>query len=276
MGARVEHIWPLQSQRIVIGNIGIDTHSKSSLIAEVLDHALRGSGTRQIVTVNAQIYVLADKSSRYRGCLGSADYLCADGMSVVWACNHLAGASVPRIAGVDLIEDICERGAADRLSIFLLGGRPDNAKRTAARLERLHPGLKIAGVSCPKWGFETREETLTPVLEQIANAKPHIVFVALGAPKQEYLIDEFIRPLGVPIAVVGVGGSFEILSGSVNRAPLWMQSIGLEWVFRLCEDPRRLWRRYLIGNAEFVWSVAKWKLQTLSPNRGTLKEKVAR
>jgi len=120
--------------------------------------------------------------------------------------------------------------------------------------------LKIAGVSCPDWGFETRAETLNPVLEQIAQAKPHILFVGLGAPKQEFLIDEHIRPVNIPIAI-GIGGSFEILSGAVERAPAWMRSSGLEWAFRLGQEPGRLWKRYLVGNAEFLWSVAKWRLQ---------------
>jgi N-acetylglucosaminyldiphosphoundecaprenol N-acetyl-beta-D-mannosaminyltransferase len=270
----VEFPWPPQKQRTQIGQVGIDTYSESSLIDEVLHHALHGIGTRQIVTVNAQIYVLADKSLRYRECLNSAAYLCADGMPIVWACNHLKGVRVPRIAGVDLIEKLCERGAADGLSVFLLGGRPDSAKVTARNLVRRHPGLKIAGVSCPSWGFETREETLKSVIEQIAKAKPQIVFVALGAPKQEFLIDDFIRPLNVPIAI-GVGGSFEILSGLIDRAPKWMQSSGLEWVFRLLKDPKRMWKRYLIGNVEFIWSLMKWRLLTFATNHGTFSERVA-
>jgi N-acetylglucosaminyldiphosphoundecaprenol N-acetyl-beta-D-mannosaminyltransferase len=263
----VGYPWPRQEQRTFIGHVGIDTYSESSFVNEVLDHALHGSGTRQIVTVNAQIYVLADKSLKYRECLDSAEYLCSDGMPLVWACNHLAGVSVPRITGVDLIDDLCKRGAADGLSIFLLGGRPGTGMETARILSRRYPGLKIAGVGCPDWGFEMHEETVKPVLEQIAQAKPHILFVALGAPKQEFFIDKFIRPLNVPIAI-GVGGSFEILSGLINRAPMWMQSSGFEWAYRLFKDPRRLWRRYLIGNAEFVWSVTKWKLQTFAPHHG--------
>ena len=243
-----------------MGHIGMDTYSEAALIAEVLDHALHGSVTRQIVTVNAQIYVLANKSPRYRECLFTADYLCADGMPLVWACDRLGGLKVPRIAGVDLIERLCRQGAPDGLSVFLLGGRPEMANQTARYLIKQYPGLKIAGVNCPDWGFEKSAETLNPVLEQIAEANPHILFVGLGAPKQELLIDEHIRPLNIPIAI-GIGGSFEILSGSVERAPEWMQSRGLEWTFRLRQEPWRLWKRYLVSNAGFLWSVAKWRFQ---------------
>jgi N-acetylglucosaminyldiphosphoundecaprenol N-acetyl-beta-D-mannosaminyltransferase len=250
---------PHKGPRLSIGHVGMDTYSEAALIAEVLDHALHGSVTRQIVTVNTQIYVLADRSARYRECLFTADYLCADGMPLVWACDRLGGLRVPRIAGVDLIEHLCRHGANDGLSVFLLGGRPETANKSAHNLSRRYPGLQIAGVSCPDWGFEKHEDTLNPVLEQIAQAKPHILFAGLGAPKQELLIDEHIRPLNVPIAI-GIGGSFEILSGSVERAPQWMQSSGLEWTFRLRQEPGRLWRRYLVGNAEFLWSIAKWRL----------------
>ena len=267
----VGYPWPAQNQRTIIGHVGINTYSEPSFIKEILDHALHGGATRQIVTVNAQIYVLADKCLEYRKCLDSAEYLCSDGKPLAWACNHLAGVWVPRITGVDLIDDLCRRGAANGLSIFLLGGQPGTAMKTARILSRRHPGLRIAGVSCPDWGFETSEETLEPVIGQIAKAKPNILFVALGAPKQEFFIDHSIRPLNVPIAI-GVGGSFEILSGAVNRAPLWMQSSGLEWAFRLFKDPGRLWKRYTIGNAEFVRSVALWKLRTIALHHRMLRD----
>jgi N-acetylglucosaminyldiphosphoundecaprenol N-acetyl-beta-D-mannosaminyltransferase len=260
MTARGEFLAPHNVPRVSIGHIGMDTYSQAALITEVLDHALHGTVTRQIVTVNAQIYVLAEKSARYRECLFTADYLCADGMPLVWACDRLGGLKVPRVAGVDLIEHLCRLGAADGLAVFFLGGRPDMANQSARNLSRRYPGLKIAGVSCPNWGFEKHEDTLNPVLEKIARAKPHILFAGLGAPKQELLIDEHIRPLKVPIAI-GIGGSFEILSGSIERAPQWVRSSGLEWTFRLRQEPRRLWKRYLVGNAEFLWSVAKWRLQ---------------
>src|SRR5580698_2939469 len=111
--ARGKSSIPHKTPRLSIGHVGMDTYSEAALIAEVLDHALHGNVTRQIVTVNAQIFVLADKSARYRECLYTADYLCADGMPLVWACDRLAGLRVPRIAGVDLIEHLCRQGAAD-------------------------------------------------------------------------------------------------------------------------------------------------------------------
>lgn len=252
-------------ERLDIGALAVDQFSETALVDEVLHHCLFGNSTRLLATANAQFYVLAQKSRRFRECLRSADYICADGMPIVWACNSLYGGSVRRIAGVSLVEKLCQRGAAHRLRVFLLGGKPETADITSKLLKRRHPGIQIAGVCCPPYGFERREESLQEVLDQIAAAKPHVLFVGLGAPKQEIFIHHYIRALNVPLAI-GIGGSFEILSGKLKRAPAWMQSSGLEWAYRLCQEPGRLWQRYLIGNFEFLWHVAKARL-TKVPSR---------
>jgi N-acetylglucosaminyldiphosphoundecaprenol N-acetyl-beta-D-mannosaminyltransferase len=245
--------------RIRLGQLGIDTCSRAELLDEVLDHALHGDRTHQMVTANAQFYVLAEKDARFRDCLQRAEYSCADGMPVVWACHRLGHMQVPRIAGVDFIEDICRKGSTKGLRVFLLGGIPGTAKAAAAVLAARYPGIVIAGISCPRFHFEKSPDTLQTVLDEVAAARPHVIFVALGAPKQEFFIDEHIRPLRVPIAV-GIGGSFEIISGALTRAPQWMQQAGLEWLFRLRQEPRRLWKRYLVGNVEFALRLARWKL----------------
>jgi N-acetylglucosaminyldiphosphoundecaprenol N-acetyl-beta-D-mannosaminyltransferase len=123
----------------------------------------------------------------------------------------------------------------------------------------------VAGVSCPEPGFETCIDSLQQVLDQISQANAHVLFVGLGAPKQELFIRDYIQPLQVPIAM-GVGGSFEILSGILGRAPLWMQKSGLEWLFRLCHEPGRLWKRYLLGNVEFLLQIARWRLSAIRPS----------
>ena len=249
-------------ERLDIGSIAVDQYSETALVDEILHHALFGDTTCQLVTANAQFYVLAQKSRRFRQCLHDADYICADGMPVVWACNSLYGGRVRRIAGVSLIERLCQRGSVHRLRVFLLGGKPGTANATAQILKRRHPGIQIAGVSCPPFGFERHEESLQEVLDQVAVAKPHVLFVGLGAPKQEFLIHNHIRSLRVPLAI-GIGGSFEILSGKLKRAPSWMQSSGLEWAYRLSQEPSRLWQRYLIGNSEFLWHIAKSRLTSI-------------
>ncbi len=250
-------------QRLNIGSIDIDQCSQTALIDEILHHALTGDTTRQVVTANAQFYVLAQKSRRFRLCLNRAEYICADGMPVAWACNTLYGGRVPRIAGVNLIEKLCQYGAAQNLRIFLLGGRQGAGEATAAVLKKRYPGIQIAGVSCPPYGFENCDHAVQSILSDIAAAEPHILFVGLGAPKQEFFIDNHIRSTRVPLAI-GIGGSFELLSGKLQRAPQWMQSSGLEWAYRLSQEPARLWKRYLIGNTEFLWHIARAKLASFT------------
>lgn len=260
--------------RIHLGSLGVDTYGEEALADHVLDHAFNATRTRQIVTANAQFYVLAEKNRRFRECLDAAEYICADGMPIVWACERFTGIKVPRITGVDFISMLCRRGARDGLRVYLLGGRPGTAQATANKLCERFPGVQIAGVDCPDWGFEADPVRLAAVLQRIAEAKPHILLAGLGAPKQEFFIHEHVRRLRVPVAI-GIGGSFEILSGSLKRAPGWLQAHGLEWAYRLGQEPRRLFKRYVLGNAEFVWDILKWRLResrrfaSLSTLKGT-------
>ena len=251
-----------KTRRTSLGNLDIDGYSETELTTAVLEHAMHGQTTRQIATVNAQFYVLAEKLLSFRTCLNHAEYLCADGMPIVWACKIFGKREVPRIAGVDLIADLSCAGATRGMRVFLLGGHPGTAKATADFLLNKYPGLKIAGVLCPPQGFEKDPVALSETLEVIKAANPEVIFVALGAPKQELFIDQYIRPLRIPIAI-GIGGSFEILSGGLRRAPKWMQEKGLEWCYRFLHEPRRLWKRYLIGNAEFLWCIFKWQCRQI-------------
>jgi len=245
--------------RLNIGTISIDLYTEREFVSELVLHALHGSATKQVVTANAQFYVLAGRSRRLRECIRKAEYVCADGMPIAWSCKKIAARKVPRIAGVDLVEAVCREGAADGLRVFLLGGKDGSAAATADVLQRRYPGIQIVGVCCPPYGFQCKQDSVAPLLDAIREAKPQVLFVGLGAPKQELFIEEHIRPLGIPLAM-GVGGSFEMISGKVERAPVWMQKSGLEWMFRLSQEPNRLWKRYLLGNVEFLWRMGRWAL----------------
>ena len=203
-----------------------------------------------VATANAQFAQIARADRRFRDILDRAEIVVADGMSVV-AASRLLGHPLPeRIAGVDLVVDICRMAAAHGLSVYFLGGRPGAARCAAEKLCRSFPGLRIL-VHCPPFGFEKDPAMLAAVVERIRAEAPDILLVGLGAPKQEFWMDEHQAVLPVKV-MVGVGGSFELLSGIKTRAPLWMQRAGLEWLFRLAQEPARLWKRYLLGNAEFI------------------------
>ena len=248
---------PHASVKLAIGPIELDAASREHMIESILDKALTASSTHHVATANAQFYVLAESDSVFRDCLNRAEFVCADGFSMGLATQVLHGKKVDRLAGVDLVEEICKRGAKSGLRIFFFGGRSGSAAALAEMMTQRYPGLHIAGVSCPPMGFEKSELSLSAVLSQIRGAKPHVILVALGAPKQELFIDQYLRNLGVPVAI-GVGGSFEILTGVTRRAPEFIQRAGCEWLYRLGQEPRRLWRRYVLGNPEFLWLVSKY------------------
>jgi N-acetylglucosaminyldiphosphoundecaprenol N-acetyl-beta-D-mannosaminyltransferase len=242
---------PVDRKRIPLGPIEVDTYPPHELTDRLIYNSLTSKSTRHVVTANAQFYVMAQRLRRFRNCLNHAEYICADGFSIQLACRWLAKIPIARCPGVDLVRNLCKQGATHGLRVYLVGGAPGSAAISARILSECYPGLNIVGTDCPPMGFEERPEILNAVLARLANARPHVVFVALGAPKQEYFIDQHVRPLRISVAV-GVGGAFEMISGRIPRAPGWIQHIGMEWCYRLLREPRRLWKRYLIGNFEFL------------------------
>ena len=154
---------------------------------------------------------------------------------------------------------LCGLAAKNDLRVFLLGGRPGSADLAADVLRVEYAGLKCS-TYCPPLGFERSASGLRQTAEAIVAAQPDILFVAFGAPKQEYWIYEHGLRLSVPVCI-GVGGSFEIVGGVVPRAPQWTQNIGCEWLYRFSREPRRMWRRYLIGNMEFAAIVLRQRVR---------------
>jgi N-acetylglucosaminyldiphosphoundecaprenol N-acetyl-beta-D-mannosaminyltransferase len=172
-------------------------------------------------------------------------------MPLVWA-SRLQGTPLPaRVAGSDLISSLSAAAAGEGRSIFLLGGDNGTAQAAANVLRDRYPQLVIAGTLCPPLGFENDEAAMRRITAVLEAARPDIVYVALGSPKQERLIDR-IRPALPKAWWLGVGVSFSFLCGEVKRAPLWMRNWGLEWIHRLAQEPRRLFRRYVIAGIPFA------------------------
>ena len=167
-----------------------------------------------------------------------AAFIVADGKPLVWA-SRMQGSPLPeRVAGSDLIFHLCEEAAREGFRVFLLGGGEGVAEEAARRLVARYPGLQIVGTECPPFREPTPEEELA-LLERIRRAAPDLLFVAFGQPKGERWIIRHLEDLGVPVSVQ-VGASLDFAAGRVRRAPRWMQKSGLEWVFRLSLEPRRL------------------------------------
>jgi len=213
-----------------------------------------------MAVVNAAKVVAASRDEKLRRALKEADLVTADGMSVVWASYVLGEPLKERVTGIDLFERLVEHAASERLSVYFLGAREESVRGVVERFGERHPNLIIAGY---RDGYFRPSESAA-VAEAIKRSRADLLFVAMGSPAQEYWIAANLARTGARFAL-GVGGSFDHLSGLARRAPAWMQRSGLEWFYRFLREPRRLWRRYLIGNAIFIWLVGK---QALGGGRG--------
>jgi N-acetylglucosaminyldiphosphoundecaprenol N-acetyl-beta-D-mannosaminyltransferase len=266
-----------EKHRIRFGRAVVDVISKEAVLERARE-ILQGTSTSLlpavIATVNAQFVHLAYREPRFASFLLHADLSIADGMSLVFA-SRLLGQPLPeRISGVDLTEDLWALLNKQGGSVYLLGGKPGAAAATAQKLQERYPQVKIVGVDSPPMGFEKMPEVKNVVLRKIQAAQPDLLLVCLGAPKQEYWIEDHLLALPVKL-VMGVGGTFDLLSGQVRRAPMWMQKCGLEWFFRLYVEPGRLWQRYLVGNSYFAWVVLSQIIAQIFHRRRETKAEIA-
>jgi N-acetylglucosaminyldiphosphoundecaprenol N-acetyl-beta-D-mannosaminyltransferase len=231
--------------------------SESQTIEHVLDSVERGRGG-WICSANVDVLRQWRGSSEVRELVSHADMVLADGMPLVWAAG-LQGSRLPqRVAGSTLVVSLSSAAAKAGASVFLLGGNPGTAEAAAERLAAQNPDLRVAGTLCPPFGFEKDDEWLDRIERTLLEAAPDIVFVGLGFPKQERLIVR-LRRHHPATWFVSCGISFSFLAGEVVRAPAFIQRVGLEWLHRLVQEPRRLYRRYLLEGVPFVttlfWSV---------------------
>ncbi len=248
---------PAQAARVFFGRAPVDRVTMSSA-TEWLMRVLEGPRMvpHLIMGPNAFLVALAQSNPRFAEALAQASLCLPDGMSVVWA-SRLLGKPIPeRVPGGEFMEAMCALLAKRGKSVYFLGGLPGAARQAADRLADGYPGLIVAGTDCPRHGFDQDGFTTQAVLDRIRDARPDLLFVAFGAPKQEIWMLEHCRNLPVG-AVLSVGAAFDTTAGMRERAPAWTHEIGAEWLYRLAMEPRRLWRRYLIGNAAFGVIVAR-------------------
>ena len=245
--------------RINICGVRIDRYSFDEVVKCITEYAISNKEPEYVVTPNAQHILTLQKDTRFQEIYRQALLVVPDGVSLLWAAKFLQTPLKGRVNGTDLFEQLCAIAAEKNLKIFLLGGRPGAAEKAKEILQLKHPNLKVVGTHCPPYGFESNPKELALINSKIREAKPHILFVGLGAPKQEYWIYSNYQELRVPISI-GIGVSFELVANMVKRAPTLMQKSGLEWFFRLLVEPQRLWKRYIVGNPLFIWLVFRQKI----------------
>jgi N-acetylglucosaminyldiphosphoundecaprenol N-acetyl-beta-D-mannosaminyltransferase len=206
----------------------------------------------QHVVVNVAKIVNMQKDSLLSESIHACDIINIDGMGVVWGARFLGHPVPERVAGVDLFDRLLAMAAAEGFSVYLLGGTAEIVEKTAANVVCRHPLLKIAGYH--HGYFWDDEETL---VERISQSGARLLFVAITSPKKEIFINKWKDKLNIDF-VMGVGGTFDVVAGKVRRAPLWMQRCGLEWCFRVIQEPRRMWRRYFVTNLTFTGMLLKY------------------
>jgi N-acetylglucosaminyldiphosphoundecaprenol N-acetyl-beta-D-mannosaminyltransferase len=208
----------------------------------------------QIVTVNVDFIRLAQENTEFMDIINHSDLAIADGMPLVWA-SGWAGDKLPeRVTGVELVDRCCAMSAKEGYRVFLVGGEEGVADAAAEVFIKRHPGLQIVGTYSPPVGPFSEEED-RKIVNMIREARPHFLFVAFGAPKQDLWIAKHRDEINVPVAV-GVGGVFNFVTGRVRRAPVWMQNHGLEWLYRVFQEPRRLWKRYFLKDFPIIAQMA--------------------
>ena len=245
-------------RRIELLGVPIDALTETQCVAHIVDELAVGHGG-WVVTANLDHLRRLVKLDRYRALCAGASLVTADGMPLLWAAR-VQGTPLPeRVTGSNLIWSLSAAAAQFEGqkspgmggSVFLLGGDPGTAEGAGKVLEKRYPGARVAGTACPPVGFEQDAALVAALRAQLVASRPDIVLVALGSPKQEQFIADY-RTLLPSAWWLGVGISFSFVTGDVARAPRWMQRLGLEWLHRLCQEPKRLAKRYLVDDLPFA------------------------
>jgi N-acetylglucosaminyldiphosphoundecaprenol N-acetyl-beta-D-mannosaminyltransferase len=238
---------------VYLRGVPLSAISEPQCVAAMMQELDAGRGGWAI-TPNLEILRQAVADPAKMRLVRRAKILLADGMTLVWA-SRIQGTPLPqRVCGSNLIHSLSEAAATRGRSVFLLGGAGNTADRAAKALVDRYPQLKVAGTYTPPFGFENDPHEMQRIIHAVDTAQPDIVYVALGFPKAERLIEK-IRCVQPRAWWIGVGISFSFLCGDVRRAPCWMQRIGLEWFHRLLQEPRRLSKRYLVHGIPFAFSL---------------------
>ena len=239
-------------KRIELLNTYVDNYSMSETLDLILENIEKGDQIHHVV-VNAGKIVAMQDDQQLRKSVNESDLINADGQAVVWASRILGKPIVERVAGIDLMENLVKMAYEKGLKIFFFGAKEEIVRRVTQIYSELYSPDILAGYR--NGYFDRSEEEL--IAESIAASGAHILFVAISSPTKENFLYNYKDRLCSVNFIMGVGGSFDVVSGKVKRAPIWMQKLGLEWFYRFLQEPRRMWKRYLVGNSGFVWLVLK-------------------
>ncbi len=214
----------------------------------------KAEASRVVCVSNVHMLMEGIWHSDFAQVLRGADLLTPDGMPLVWMARLLGKQTQERVAGMELMLSLCDQAQANGISIFFYGSRPETLSRIRQRLAEDYPALKVAGMHSPPFRSLSAEED-TAITQEINSSGAKLVFVALGCPKQETWMHEHREQIqGV---MIGLGGAFSVYTGEQKWAPVWIRELGLEWLYRLLQEPQRLWKRYVTTIPPFLWLALK-------------------
>lgn len=238
--------------RVKILGVTIDPLTMSETIHKVDEEYIQAKTPLHLMGVNADKINLCQSDQRLMRIVNECGIINADGASVVLAGKYL-GIDIPeRVAGIDLMQELLKLCQEKGYSTYFLGAKEEVLQKMLSNFREQYPKLQIAG---SRNGYFSDDE-LPKIMDAIRLASPSVVFVGITSPKKEYIVEEFIDN-GLNAVFMGVGGSFDVLSGTIPRAPKWMQKANLEWLFRVANEPRRLFKRYFVGNMTFIRQIIK-------------------
>jgi N-acetylglucosaminyldiphosphoundecaprenol N-acetyl-beta-D-mannosaminyltransferase len=236
------------AERAELLGLRFDTLTMDAAVARCLELCRAPRASHMVITANAHHLCMMSRDTELARACREGHLVLADGMSVVWALR-ISGQPVPeRVAGVDLMARLLAEAGKHGLRVYFLGARREVTAALAKRSRAMHPGLEIAGFRDGYFGPDDHQA----IIDEIRASGAHMLFVGMPTPFKETWCKRHLQRLEVPV-IVGVGGSFDVLAGFIKRAPRRVRSLGLEWLWRLLMEPRKLWKRYLTTNSEFIW-----------------------
>jgi N-acetylglucosaminyldiphosphoundecaprenol N-acetyl-beta-D-mannosaminyltransferase len=254
MGSPETDTSPAERSRVRIGHVWVDAVTFGGALAAIGDLVRRGAGGA-VFTPNVDHIVTAEQDAAFREAYEAADLSIADGKYVVWASRWLGTPIPEKVSGSDLIEPLLREAGRDGWRVFMLGGAPGVAE-AAAEWSRRECGANVVGTASPFIRLDGSPGDLEQGVDEVVSCRPDLLLVAMGAPKQERWIHHNRARLGSAVAL-GIGASLDFVIGRVKRAPAWVSNAGLEWVYRLAREPRRLSRRYLVKDPRFLAVLAR-------------------
>ena len=233
-------------------NIPIDAISMQETLQRV-EKAITDKNQIHHTVVNAGKIVLMQTDKALEKSVVEADIINADGQAIVWAANLLGQKLPERVSGIDLMEELVKRSFEKGYKCYFFGAKEEVVTKLVNIYKKQYSGNIIAGYR--NGYFEKVDES--QIAKQIADSGANMLFVAITSPKKEIFLNKYKNQLQNVNFIMGVGGSFDVISGKVKRAPIWMQNFGMEWLYRVIQEPKRMWKRYLIGNTKFILLVVK-------------------